>query len=187
MPAFRTDTIYEISEPLPRTLNQDNNFPVTNVVRILIPDWGLGTYHISVQVDPDNDIHESNENDNKLGKAIAVVQSPQASKIPDLTISAVRVFAERPRARVAFALNVYVGNIGNASSGEYDVAIFIRDLSHGYTYLVGTFRQVPMRPGENYSVYSTTDSPVNELGSTGYMSRSSRFCLKMAMSATMSL
>jgi len=89
--------------------------------------------------------------------------SPELS--PDLVISAIEVFPAQPESGQSFALNVYVANQGQASSGEYDVAISIEDISHGSTYPIGTFRRGAMNVGESYCVYSSTNVLVNYPGS----------------------
>jgi hypothetical protein len=89
--------------------------------------------------------------------------SPELS--PDLVISAIEVFPSQPQSGQSFALNVYVANQGQASSGEYDVAINIKDISHGSTYPIGTFRRGAMHVGESYCVYSSTNVLVNSPGS----------------------
>lgn len=68
---------------------------------------------------------------------------------PDLTVSSVSIFPAQPAAGHQFRIVVYVRNIGNAASGEYDLAMHIKDLSRGYSYPVGTFRLEPLHPGEN--------------------------------------
>ena len=80
-------------------------------------------------------------------------------------ISAIEVFPAQPQAGVRFAVNVYVKNAGEAPSGKYDLAMFIKDVSRGSTYPVGTFRREEMQPGENIGVYSSTDMLVNYPGS----------------------
>lgn len=84
---------------------------------------------------------------------------------PDLAISAIAVFPAQPTARQPFALNVYVRNQGQAASGEYDLVISIKDVSHGFTYPVGTFRQGKLQPGENVAAYASTNQLVNDPGS----------------------
>lgn len=92
-------------------------------------------------------------------------QPPQPEPVPDLTISAIEVFPGQPQAGQQFALNVYVKNIGQAKSGEYDVAIYIKDVSRGSTYPVGTFRNEGLYPGDNVTAYTSTNRLVNDPGS----------------------
>jgi hypothetical protein len=80
-------------------------------------------------------------------------------------ISAIEVFPAQPKAGQHFAVNVYVKNAGQAPSGEFDLAISIKDVSRGSTYPVGTFRKGGLRPGENIPAYSSTDRLVNYPGS----------------------
>jgi len=84
---------------------------------------------------------------------------------PDMAISAIEVFPAQPTARQQFALNVYVRNQGQAASGQYDLAISIKDVGRGFTYPVGTFRQGGLQPGENVVAYTSTDRLVNDPGS----------------------
>lgn len=86
---------------------------------------------------------------------------------PDLVISAIQVYPQhpvRPKAGRPFTVQVYVANVGGAVSGQYDIALFIRDVVRGFTYPIGTFRKEPMKPGESYPVYSSNDRMVNEPG-----------------------
>ena len=92
-------------------------------------------------------------------------QPPQPEPLPDLVISAIEVFPGQPQAGQSFAVNVYVRNAGQAPSGEYDLALFIRDVSRGSTYPIGTFRNEPLQPGENVVAYSSMDRLVNDPGS----------------------
>lgn len=97
---------------------------------------------------------------------ITPVVSPNETKIsPDLVISAIEVFPAEPTAGNAFTFNVYVSNQGNATSGEYDLAISIKDVSRNLTYPVGTFRKSALQPGENVPVFSKNDQLVNDPGS----------------------
>ena len=91
----------------------------------------------------------------------------EAGNGPDLVISAIQVYPQhpvRPKAGTPFTVQVYVANVGGAVSGQYDIALFIRDVVRGSTYPIGTFRKEPMKPGEDYPVYSSNDRMVNEPG-----------------------
>ena len=92
-------------------------------------------------------------------------QPPKPDPLPDLSISAIEVFPAQPQSGQHFTLNVYVKNAGQAQSGEYDLAIFIRDVSRGSTYPVGTFRAGRLHPGDNVVAYSSSDRLVNDPGS----------------------
>jgi hypothetical protein len=92
-------------------------------------------------------------------------QPPPPQPLPDLSISAIEVFPAQPQAGQYFSVNVYVTNIGEAQSGEYDLAIFIKDVSRGSTYPVGTFRNEGLYPGENIPAYTSSDRLVNDPGS----------------------
>ncbi|MBU1879531.1 MAG: hypothetical protein KJ734_11320 [Chloroflexi bacterium] len=91
--------------------------------------------------------------------------APQPAARPDLIISAIEVFPAQPTAGQRFALNVYVRNQGQAASGQYDLAISIRDVGRSSTYPAGTFRQSGLQPGENVVAYTSTDRLVNDPGS----------------------
>jgi hypothetical protein len=91
--------------------------------------------------------------------------TPPPERLSDLQISAIEVFPAEPIARQPFAVNVFVKNAGQATSGQYDLEIFIKDVSRAATYPVGTFRQGPLKPGENVAAYSSTDRQVNYPGS----------------------
>jgi hypothetical protein len=92
-------------------------------------------------------------------------QPPQPEPLPDLVIAAIEVFPAQPQAGQYFSVNVYVNNVGKAPSGEYDLALFIRDVSRGSTYPIGTFRREKLQPGENIVAYSSSDRLVNDSGS----------------------
>jgi hypothetical protein len=92
-------------------------------------------------------------------------QPPPPEPLPDLTISAIEVFPAQPQAGQYFTVNVYVTNVGEAQSGEYDLAISIKDVSRGYSYPVGTFRNEGLYPGENVPAYSSSDRLVDDPGS----------------------
>jgi len=92
-------------------------------------------------------------------------QQPPPESLPDLMISAIEVFPAQPKAGQHFTVNVYVRNAGQAPSGKYDLAISIKDVSHGSTYPVGTFREEGLKPGEDVPAYSSTDRLVNNPGS----------------------
>ena len=83
---------------------------------------------------------------------------------PDLVISAIEVFPVQPQAGQYFAVTVYVMNVGQAPSGQYDLKLFIKDVSRGSTYPVGTFRKMGLKPGENIVAYSSTERIVNYQG-----------------------
>jgi len=84
---------------------------------------------------------------------------------PDLAISAIEIFPTQQQTGTHFAINIYVKNMGQAPSGKYDLAIFIKDVSHDSTYPVGTFRQDALQPGDNVVAYSSTNRLVNDPGS----------------------
>lgn len=92
-------------------------------------------------------------------------QLPQPESLPDLVISAIEVFPAQPQFGQHFAVNVYVKNARQAPSGEYDLAIFIKDVSSRSTYPVGTFRKEGQQPGKNIVAYSSTNRLLNDPGS----------------------
>jgi hypothetical protein len=86
-------------------------------------------------------------------------------QMPDLSVAAVDISPSKPQAGVRFAGVVYVTNIGTASSGQYDIAMYMKDVSRGNIYPVGTFRQNPMQPGVKNSVWTSDQLMVNDPGS----------------------
>ena len=85
-------------------------------------------------------------------------------QLPDLSVASVDIFPSEPRAGERFTAVVYVANIGSASSGEYDLAMNMKDVSRGSAYPVGTFRQSPLQPGEQVAAWSSDQLMVNEPG-----------------------
>ncbi len=60
---------------------------------------------------------------------------------PDLTIRNIEVHPVEPQAGEFFTFTVYIANIGDAPSGEYDVKEYIRDTGSPQDYrLVGSVR-----------------------------------------------
>lgn len=92
---------------------------------------------------------------------------PQPAAQPNLAVAAVHVYPGQPQAGQRFTVVVYVTNNGNAVSGDYDLAMHIKDVSRGYTYPVGTFRQSGLHPGEQVP-WQTDDRMVNDPGSFQY-------------------
>ena len=90
---------------------------------------------------------------------------PETNPEPDLVISSINVYPEQPTSGQHFTFNVYVKNQGNAKSGEYDLAIFIKDISRNLTYPVGTFRNSALHPGDNVAAFSKNNQLVNDRGS----------------------
>ena len=82
-----------------------------------------------------------------------------------LLISAVEVSATSPKLGQRFPLEVYVKNVGEAPSGEYDLRIFIKDVSNGYKNDIGTFRRKGLQPGEEAAAYFSRSRPVDHPGS----------------------
>jgi len=91
-------------------------------------------------------------------------QTPPPQQLPDLSVASVDIFPSEPRAGERFTAVVYVANIGSASSGEYDLAMNMKDVSRGSAYPVGTFRQSPLQPGEQVAAWSSDQLMVNEPG-----------------------
>lgn len=82
-----------------------------------------------------------------------------------LVISGIKVSPAQPKARHRFPLDVLVKNIGQVQSGEYDLTIFIRDVSNGYKNEIGTFRRKGLRPGKQAAAYSSKSGPIDNPGS----------------------
>ncbi len=92
------------------------------------------------------------------------VQPPSNKTAADLTISVVEVYPNQPQSGQYFSVKIYVKNIGQAASGEYDLAISIKDVSRGSTYPIGTFRRGQIQPGESIIAFSSSNIMVNEPG-----------------------
>ena len=92
---------------------------------------------------------------------------PQPAAKPNLAVAAVNVYPAQPQVGQRFTVVVYVTNNGNAVSGDYDLAMHIKDVSRGYTYPVGTFRQSALHPGEQVP-WQTEDRLVNDPGGFQY-------------------
>jgi hypothetical protein len=99
----------------------------------------------------------------KPGGHVSGDQLKPATKRPDLTVASIQVY-NNPQKPRHFTFTVDVTNLGDAPSGEYDVAMYIKEMATGSIYPVGTFRQKPMNPGEKYCVYQELDRMVNNTG-----------------------
>jgi hypothetical protein len=95
--------------------------------------------------------------------------TPPPQQLPDLSIAFVEIYPSEPQAGERFTAAVYVANIGNAPSGEYDLAMHVRDVSRDSTYPVGTFRQSPLQPGEQVVAWSSDQLMVNEPGAHQFL------------------
>ena len=84
---------------------------------------------------------------------------------PDLSIASIDIFPAMPHAGERFTGVVYVRNTGGTSSGQYDVAMYIKDVARTNVYPIGTFRQQPMKPNEQYVVWQSQQLIVNDPGS----------------------
>ncbi len=90
--------------------------------------------------------------------------SPSKPLSSDLVISKITVIPAEPKAQTPFTVRVFVQNAGQKPSGQYDLAMFILDVSRNSTYPIGTFRQSGLQPGEVVRAYSSTDRLVNYPG-----------------------
>ena len=86
---------------------------------------------------------------------------------PDLAIVDVKIYPSQPQAGKVFKAVVYVTNQGNTASGEFDLAMHIKDVSRSSTYPVGTFRQSALQPGDQVP-WQSGDLMVNESGAHQY-------------------
>lgn len=89
--------------------------------------------------------------------------APQPAAQPNLAVASVQVHPSQPRAGQQFTVSVYVTNKGNAVSGDFDLAMNIRDVSRGSTYPVGTYRQGALQPGDQVP-WQSGNLMVNESG-----------------------
>jgi len=90
---------------------------------------------------------------------------PRVEDKADLRIAKIETFPRRPRAGERFTVNVYVRNAGMTSSGAYDLLMRVRDVAHGGTYPIGTFRKTGLRSGEQVVAFTKNDLLVNSGGS----------------------
>lgn len=86
---------------------------------------------------------------------------------PDLVVVGVNLYPSQPQASQVFRAVVTIKNQGNAPSGEYDIGMTIKDVSRGYAYPVGTFRQTALQPGEQVP-WQSNDLMVNDPGAFQY-------------------
>lgn len=89
---------------------------------------------------------------------------PTPQQLPDLSVASVDIFPSEPRAGERFTAIVHITNKGSTPSGDYDLAMNMKDVSHDFTYPVGTFRQSPLQPGEQVAAWSSDQLMVNEPG-----------------------
>lgn len=90
--------------------------------------------------------------------------APAPQRTANLRIATIEVFPRQPRAGTRFTANVYIENAGNAASGEYDLALHVKDVTHGGSYPIGTFRKPSLRPGERIAAFTKNDLMVNSAG-----------------------
>jgi hypothetical protein len=122
--------------------------------------WDEGFHQIIVEVKPLDFTDKDNTNNDKEYQITVV-----APDLPDLAIVSILVFPQQPQAGKMFYAEVNVKNIGNIASGDYDIAIHIKDISRGYVYPIGTFRRGPIQPGQQYVVWMSDMVRVNDPGS----------------------
>ena len=82
----------------------------------------------------------------------------------DLVVTGIEISPRVPKAGHPFSLRIRIRNQGNAPSGEFLVQIHIRDVGRKSTYPVGSFRQKPLRPGEEIVAYTSERRMVNDFG-----------------------
>lgn len=150
---------YTLGDTSINGLKQDEEIKVFSRADLRL--WDEGVHQIIIEVEP-TDFTDKHDINNKKEYQITVVAPP---KFPDLAIAAINIYPNQPQDNTYFYADVYIKNIGDAASGDYDVAIHIKDISRGYVYPIGTFRQGPMQPGEQYAVWSSDRVLVNDPGS----------------------
>lgn len=94
----------------------------------------------------------------------APAPAPQPQRKANLRIAKVEVFPEQPQAGTRFTANVYVENDGDMASGDYDLALHIKDVARRATYPIGTFRKSGLQPGERVVAFTKNDLMVNSAG-----------------------
>ena len=134
-----------------------------------------GEYRIKVEVDPDNEIGETNEKNNVANNTITVLNLDK----PDLTYVANSLFTTPPSPisnRSKITASVYINNIGNAESDSFRVRfyayyidskpeieywnssdIIVGGLATGETTLVQSYTQWEINRTGNYRLEAVID------------------------------
>ncbi|MBL0701864.1 MAG: hypothetical protein JJV91_00075 [Desulfosarcina sp.] len=92
---------------------------ISQTWKVDVPDWGAGSYVISIYADVDNYLKESNRADNRVGKTLVVAKA--ASQLPDLYISEFSLSPSTPTQGMPVKVRVGVYNRGSAKAKPFTV------------------------------------------------------------------
>ncbi len=108
-----------------------------------------GTHNIFVVADPDNNVSESNEQNNKASKAIVVTESPQSP--PDLAVqnSDITFSNPAPTATDLFTISAKITNQGGATAKNVLVRFYDGDPLQGGIQIGGDIVLTGVSPGGN--------------------------------------
>ena len=108
-----------------------------------------GIHGIIVKVDPENSIHEWNEDNNVADRAIEV--KPKGDLLPDLTIDGgIRFSNAHPKEGQVINICVTVVNIGD--DGANNIVVLFADIFKAETYKIGTKTISHLGPGDHAEV-----------------------------------
>jgi len=95
----------------------------------------IGNYNVTVKVDPDDTIDESNETDNQLTKSMVVYDWP------DLAVVNVNVPTESFMEGDTVQISAVISNLGGSNATDYTVGLYINPAQSGsmsYSNLIST-------------------------------------------------
>jgi uncharacterized repeat protein (TIGR01451 family) len=132
----------------------------TLVKELVISLQGLDykdTYELSVMLDRNNTVAESNETNN--GKSVFFSVSS-----PDLIVQSIKWSPEVPSAGTQITYDIVIKNIGNLESGDFSIAYFEDDISMGGHHVdslepgaVTTMSFMRPAPGANFTFTAVAD------------------------------
>ncbi len=160
-PQYQAITYKSIS-PLPAG-QESSLITVSAKIPVYMPN---GNYNLVVEVDPYNNIEESNEDNNKAVEDITISSKPDL--VPEIT----SLSKDHVQPGDSITVNGKVNNEGSATAGASTLAIFITDgYANGYKELLTTTRISSLSPGssESYSVTVTIPDDVNFKYNSGYI------------------
>jgi hypothetical protein len=92
--------------------------------------------------------------------------APTATKVvPDLAVTTIELDPPQIAIGQPFIVKVHVANVGGAPSGEYDLAISLRDVTRGTTSPIGAQHGQGLKPGQDTLAYETGPRQVDKTGS----------------------
>lgn len=92
---------------------------ISQTWKVDVPDWGAGSYVISIYADVDNYLKESNRDDNRMEKTLVVAEA--AGQLPDLYISEFSLSPSTPTQGRPVNVRVGVYNRGSAKAKPFTV------------------------------------------------------------------